>query len=175
VLFICENNLYAMGTRIERELSRIDLADHVRAYGMPADVVDGMDVLAVEAAASRAAGRVRAGGGPAFLECRTYRFRAHSMFDAELYRDKAEVEDWKVRDPILRLRAQLEAAGALDAVGFAGLDQEAAREVAHAVAFAEAGTWEPVGHLTHDVYTPRGAATAPAPGRPEEDRERRAG
>jgi pyruvate dehydrogenase E1 component alpha subunit len=154
VLFVCENNLYAMGTRIERALSDIDLTVKARTYGMPAEAVDGMDVIAVEAAARRAVEAVRAGRGPGFLECRTYRFRAHSMFDAELYRDKAEVEEWKQRDPIVRLRGQL-AAGGLDDNAFTALAAEAEREVAHAAAFAESGTWEPADQLTRDVYTPR--------------------
>jgi 2-oxoisovalerate dehydrogenase E1 component len=104
VLFLCENNLYAMGTHIERALSQQDLPAKARTYGMPADSVDGMDVMAVEEAAGKAVASVKAGNGPFFLEARTYRFRAHSMFDAELYRDKAEVEEWKKRDPIVLLR-----------------------------------------------------------------------
>jgi pyruvate dehydrogenase E1 component alpha subunit len=159
VLFLCENNLYAMGTRIERALSQTDVASKARTYGITAESVDGMDVVAVEAAARRAADTVRAEGGPFFLECRTYRFRAHSMFDAELYRDKAEVEEWKKRDPILLLRSQLATANALDEGAYAALDTEVEQEIARAVAFAEAGTWEPVEHLTRDVYTPREEVT----------------
>jgi pyruvate dehydrogenase E1 component alpha subunit len=152
VLFVCENNLYAMGTRVDRALSQTDLTGKARTYGMAADAVDGMDVLAVEEAARRAADAVRRGNGPLFLECRTYRFRAHSMFDAELYRDKAEVEEWKRRDPIAGLQAQLGAL--LDDVAFARLDAEVQEETACAVEFAEAGSWEPVEQLTRDVYTP---------------------
>jgi pyruvate dehydrogenase E1 component alpha subunit len=154
VLFVCENNLYAMGTRIERALSQTNLTATAATYGMPAESVDGMDVVAVDHAAARAAARVRAGNGPFFLECRTYRFRAHSMFDAELYRDKSEVDDWKQRDPIARLRSQLTETRVLDDDGFAALDAAVDQEVAHAVAFAEAGSWEPVDQLTRDVYTP---------------------
>ena len=153
VLFACENNLYAMGTRIERALSQTDVAAKARAYGIEATSVDGMDVVAVEDAARTAAARVRAGRGPQFLECRTYRFRAHSMFDAELYRDKAEVEEWKRRDPIQLLSARLEAAGLLDATRRAAVEHEVEAEIARAVGFAEAGTWEPIEHLTRDVYT----------------------
>jgi pyruvate dehydrogenase E1 component alpha subunit len=164
VLFVCENNLYAMGTRIERFLSQNDLTAKARTYGMAADSVDGMDVLAVEAAARGAASAVRSGGGPFFLESRTYRFRAHSMFDAELYRDKSEVEEWRKRDPIGLLRTRLEAASLIDDASFASLDAEVQEEVARAAAFAEAGTWEPVDQLTRDVYTPQrevsGAASA---------------
>jgi TPP-dependent pyruvate/acetoin dehydrogenase alpha subunit len=129
---------------------------------MPAETVDGMDVLAVEAATRRAAEAVRRGEGPAFLECRTYRFRAHSMFDAELYRDKSEVEAWKPRDPITtfisRLKERREANDAL----LAALDTSVADEIDLAVRFAETGTWEPVNDLLKDVYTrverPEGAA-----------------
>src|SRR5512134_2910438 len=109
VLFLCENNLYAMGTRIDRALARTDVALRAQGYGLRAEAVDGMDVLAVEGAAKAAAERVRAGSGPELLELRTYRFRAHSMYDAELYRDKAEVEAWKQRDPIVQLTQRLTA------------------------------------------------------------------
>jgi pyruvate dehydrogenase E1 component alpha subunit len=150
VLFLCENNLYAMGTHIERALSQQDLPAKARTYGMPADSADGMDVMAVEAAARQAVASVKAGHGPFFLEARTYRFRAHSMFDAELYRDKAEVEEWKKRDPIVLLRERIQ----IEDVEYDALDAAVLREVADAVAFAEAGTWEPIEQLTRDVYTP---------------------
>jgi len=153
VLFACENNLYAMGTRIDRALSQTDVAASARVYGMAAATVDGMDVDAVEAATHAAAERIREGGGPQFLEFRTYRFRAHSMFDAELYRDKAEVETWKRRDPIRLLSERLEGAGVLDAATRAAVEASVTTAVESAVAFAEAGTWEPVDQLLRDVYT----------------------
>ena len=153
VLFVCENNLYAMGTRIERALSVVDVAAKARAYEIVAETVDGMDVFAVEDAMRRAAADVRSGAGPRFLECRTYRFRAHSMFDAELYRDKAEVEEWKKRDPIGTLATRLRAEGELTDDDVAQIEAEVAGEVTAAVAFAEAGTWEPIDHLMSDVYT----------------------
>jgi TPP-dependent pyruvate/acetoin dehydrogenase alpha subunit len=153
VLFLCENNLYAMGTRIDRALSVVDVALKARAYGISAETVDGMDVCAVEDACRRAAADVRSGSGPRFLECRTYRFRAHSMFDAELYRDKAEVEEWKKQDPIGTLATRLRANGLLTDEDVARLEADVAAEVAGAVAFAEAGTWEPVSELLSDVYT----------------------
>lgn len=164
VLFVCENNLYAMGTRIERALSQTDLTASAATYGIAAQSVDGMDVLAVEAAARQAADLVRGGCGPRFLECRTYRFRAHSMFDAELYREQAEVVEWKKRDPIALLRARLEAAQGLDEAAFAALEAEVGREVGQAEAFADAGTWEPVERLTHDVHTPREVTSGTAAG-----------
>jgi pyruvate dehydrogenase E1 component alpha subunit len=102
VLFLCENNLYAMGTALERSESEPDIHRHAQSYRIPADVVDGMDVVAVEVALRKAADHVRETGGPYFVESHTYRFRAHSMFDPELYREKSEVEEWKKKDPIDR-------------------------------------------------------------------------
>ena len=154
VLFVCENNLYAMGTRIERALSQLDVAERARSYGIEAAVVDGMDVLAVEKGAQAAAALVREMKGPYFLECRTYRFRAHSMFDAELYRDKAEVDEWRKRDPIALLSGKLLAAGTLN-TALGEVEGAVEDEIEQAVAFSEAGTWEPVERLTTDVYTPR--------------------
>ncbi len=157
VLFMCENNLYAMGTALPRSEANTDLCDKARSYGMPAQPVDGMDVEAVMTAARRAVDEVRAGGGPQFLELRTYRFRAHSMFDPELYRDRQEVEVWKTRCPISGYVARLEAAGVLDGGQLAVLEDRVAEEIAAAVAYAEAGSWEPVEQLTRDVCA-RGAA-----------------
>lgn len=157
VLFVCENNLYAMGTAIERALSNVDIASHAARYNMPAVAVDGMDVLAVEAAARSAAQTVREGGGPCFIECRTYRFRAHSMFDAELYRDKSEVERWKLRDPILRLQQRLRDGGFLSDADAARIDSEVEREVDDAVTFSERATLEPIEELTRFVYAERAA------------------
>jgi pyruvate dehydrogenase E1 component alpha subunit len=153
VLFACENNLYAMGTRIERALSQTDVAAKARAYGLPASAVDGMDIMAVADATRAAVNRIRSGSGPELLEFRTYRFRAHSMFDAELYRDKAEVEEWKRRDPIRSFAARLEQERVIDLPAHAALVADVEAEIDRAVAFAEAGTWEPVEELTRDVYT----------------------
>lgn len=152
VLFLCENNLYAMGTALALTESQVDLCAKARSYDMPADRVDGMDVTAVERAALAAVATVRAGDGPRFLELATYRFRAHSMFDAELYREKREVESWKLRDPIASLSTLMKLGGALDEAGLSALESEVAAELDAAVAFAEAGTLEPVDDLTRDVY-----------------------
>jgi pyruvate dehydrogenase E1 component alpha subunit len=154
VLFACENNLYAMGTRIERALSQTDVTTKARAYGIEASAVDGMDVLAVERTTRAAVAAIRAGAGPRFIEYRTYRFRAHSMFDAELYRDKSEVDEWKKRDPIELYSAQLAAAGQIDGPRRSALEQDVEREIDAAVDFAEKGTWEPIAELTRDVCTP---------------------
>ncbi len=151
VLFCCENNLYAMGSALRRTQSETDLALKASAYEMPAWPVDGMDVAAVADAAARAAAMVRDGGSPAFLELRTYRYRPHSMYDPELYRPKAEVEGWKARDPIDALDGRLRASGLLDDATRAALEGEVAEEIEAAVAFAEAGTDEPVAELTRFV------------------------
>jgi pyruvate dehydrogenase E1 component subunit alpha len=157
VLFLCENNLYAMGTALARHESQTDLTVKASGYGLPAEAVDGMDVLAVADAVRRAATRGREGGGPSFLELRTYRFRAHSMYDPELYRDKREVEQWRLRDPIIGFIARMREAGLLAAGDLERLEREVEAEVADALAFADAGTLEPVEDLTRDVYTPREA------------------
>jgi pyruvate dehydrogenase E1 component alpha subunit len=153
VLFCCENNLYAMGTSLARSESEPDLAHKAGSYGMPARTVDGMDVLAVEEAAGEAAAGIRAGGGPVFLELRTYRFRAHSMYDPERYRSKEEVESWRTRDPIHTLATRLADAGSLTGADREAIDAEAEAEVDGAVAFAEAGSLEPVEDLTRFVYS----------------------
>jgi pyruvate dehydrogenase E1 component alpha subunit len=154
VLFLCENNLYAMGTPIEQELARTDIALRAESYGIPAEAVDGMDVLAVETAARRAADEVRGGGGPRLVELRTYRFRAHSMADPDLYRTKEEIERWKLRDPIALFEERLRAADLLTDADLAALESEIAAELDEAVAIAEAGPLEPIEDLTRDVYTP---------------------
>jgi pyruvate dehydrogenase E1 component alpha subunit/2-oxoisovalerate dehydrogenase E1 component len=154
VLFVCENNYYAMGTRLDVSHSVTDLAKKAAVYGVAANAVDGMDVLAVQEAAGQAAAAVRAGDGPYFLECRTYRFRAHSMYDPELYRTKEEVEEWKKRDPIPALAARLK----LSDAQLAELEKAVADEVAQAVEFAESGTWEPVEDLARFVYSERNSS-----------------
>ena len=155
VLFVCENNRYAMGTALARAQSETDLALRASSYRMPAWAVDGMDVLAVEEAARQAATAVRGGGGPHFLELRTYRFRAHSMYDPDLYRDKAEIERWKERDPIPALVSRLSAEGALGDEDQERLERDVQAEVDDAVAFAEAGTLEPVADLQRFVVSER--------------------
>ena len=153
VLFCCENNLYAMGTAIERSESQTDLCAKAAAYGMATLKVDGQDVVAVHEATRKAQGQVRGGDGPCFVEYQTYRFRAHSMFDAELYRDKREVEEWKTRGPLHTFSARLKAEGKLSEEEFLALDRQVGAEVDRAVAFAEAGQWEPVEDLARDLYT----------------------
>jgi TPP-dependent pyruvate/acetoin dehydrogenase alpha subunit len=143
-----------MGTHLARHQAQTDIARKAEAYGLPGEAVDGMDVLAVEAATRQAVEAVRRGDGPFLLEARTYRFRAHSMYDPELYRNKDEVAQWKKRDPIVTYEARLRQWGLLTDAEKAKSEAAVDAEIAEAVAFAEAGLWEPVGDLTKDVYTP---------------------
>jgi pyruvate dehydrogenase E1 component alpha subunit len=158
VLFCCENNLYAMGTALDRSESETDLTLKASSYEMPAWPVDGMDVLAVDAAARRACDAIRAGGGPHFLELRTYRFRAHSMYDPERYREKVEVEEWKERDPLDTFVVAATAAGLVTDEDVAAIERDVAAEIDAAIAFAEAGTPEPVEDLTRFVTSERETA-----------------
>ncbi len=153
VLFVCENNLYAMGTAIRYSHSIVEIEKKGPAYGIETAAVDGMDILAVENAAKEAALKVRTTGKPYFLVCNTYRFRAHSMFDAELYREKSEVEEWKKRDPIPRLQNLLLSQDMITQKDILELNNKVEEEVQKAVDFAEAGTWEPVEELTKFVYS----------------------
>jgi len=154
VLFVCENNLYGMGTALERAESETNLAKKAACYRIDARQVDGMDVYAVSAAAQEAVSSIRSGGGPVFLECLTYRFRAHSMYDAELYRDKAEVEEWKKKGPLVTLQKRLEELGIWDRIDADALETEVAAIIDDAVDFAERGALEPLGDLETFVYSP---------------------
>ncbi len=161
VLFVCENNLYAMGTALALSESETDIERKAACYRIASEAVDGMDVVAIEAAARRAVHAVRESRKPYFLECRTYRLRAHSMFDAQLYRDKAEVEAWRHKEPIIRFQTWLESNHIIHADDVSRIQAEVDAEITEAVAFAEAGTWEPVGELTRFTY----AESAPPPAR----------
>jgi pyruvate dehydrogenase E1 component alpha subunit len=151
VVFLCENNLYAMGTALVRHQAQTDISLKAGSYGLGSQAVDGMDVLAVEAAAKLAADAVRSGNGPFLLELRTYRFRAHSMADPDLYRLKEEIEEWKERDPILLFETRLREWGLLTEADSARIEKEIAVEIDEAVRFAEASPFEPVEELLKDV------------------------
>lgn len=152
VLFLCENNLYAMGTALRFTESMTGIARKGDSYDVANAAVDGMDVLAVSAAAAKAVAKVR-DGLPYLLECRTYRFRPQSMFDAEQHRSKEEVAEWRKRDPIPLFFNTMKAAGILDDADYALVEAEVTKEIDHAVSFAEAGTLEPVHDLTRFVYS----------------------
>lgn len=153
VLFLCENNLYAMGTALNRHESQTEIFRKAEAYGMESAVVDGMDVTGVRHAMQVAVDYVRAGRGPYLLEARTYRFRAHSMYDAELYRSHEEVDEWKKRDPITLFTEQATKCSLLNGSDLDVIENAVANEVAEAVAIAESGSWEPATDLLKDVYT----------------------
>lgn len=155
VLFLCENNLYAMGTALARSESEIDIAAKARSYRLNATAVDGMDAFAVETAVRAAAESIRRGEGPVFLEMRTYRFRAHSMFDAQLYREKSEIEAWQKKGPIISLTTRLKAAGLMSEADYQRLEHEARTEVEESVAFAERSDWEPITDLERFVFAER--------------------
>jgi pyruvate dehydrogenase E1 component alpha subunit len=158
VLFCCENNLYAMGTALERSESQPDLCVKAASYGVRTERVDGMDVVAVHEAAKAATAEVRGGRGPVFVEFRTYRFRAHSMFDPELYRRKEEVEEWKKRGPLHTFTDRLKAQGLFAESDFERLEADVQAEVRAAVEFAEASPWEATADLYRDV---RASVTPP--------------
>jgi pyruvate dehydrogenase E1 component alpha subunit len=155
ILFCCENNRYAMGTALARAQAQTDLALRAASYGMPAWAVDGMDVLDVEQAARHAAQTVRGGGGPHFLELRTYRFRAHSMYDPDRYRAKAEIGVWKQHDPVETLAARLRDAGELTDDGLDAIEADISEQLDRAIESARGDPLEPVENLTRFVYSPR--------------------
>ncbi len=154
ILFVCENNGYAMGTALSLSESQTDISAKAACYGIESETVDGMDVVAVEAAARRALKSIADTGKPYFLECRTYRFRAHSMFDAQLYRSKEEIAEWREKGPILRFQSWLQESGLLHSDEVSKIIVEVDEEIAEAVSFAEAGTEEPLDSLTQFVMSP---------------------
>lgn len=151
LLLVCENNRYAMGTALERHQAQTDLALRAASYGMVAWPVDGMDVEAVEQAARRAVEGIRAGAGPHFLELRTYRFRAHSMYDPDRYRDKAEIESWKSRDPIGLLVDRMRENGDPVDRDVARIERRVTAEIDAAVEAAQQAPEEPVETLLRHV------------------------
>lgn len=151
ILFVCENNLYSMGTAVERAEADTDFVHKASGYKVEGERVDGMDVVAVESAARNAVDRIRAGGDPYFLECRTYRFRAHSMFDAQLYRSKEEVEAWRKKGPIVRFQGWLEENRLIKSEEVSEMEREIDAEIAAAVTFAEAGALESISDVERFV------------------------
>jgi pyruvate dehydrogenase E1 component alpha subunit len=153
LLLVCENNRYAMGTALAKEHGQTDLALRAASYGATAWPVDGMDPLEVNRAAERAVTEIRGGGGPVFLEMRTYRFRAHSMYDPDRYRAKEEVAGWRERDPIELLADRLRADGALTDADRAEIDAAVTRRIDAAVDRAEQDDEESVEELRRFVYS----------------------
>jgi pyruvate dehydrogenase E1 component alpha subunit len=137
VVFVCENNLYNFSVHYKKTMLLDNVADRAAAYGIPGQVVDGMDLLAVYGAAGEAIKRARQGDGPTLLECKTYRFMGHSRFEPAGYRSKEEVEAWKKRDPIPMLREWLLKSLLTSEAEFEEIDNAVAMEIEAAVAFAE--------------------------------------
>ncbi|NNL03370.1 MAG: pyruvate dehydrogenase (acetyl-transferring) E1 component subunit alpha [Eudoraea sp.] len=154
VLFLCENNLYGMGTALRFSHSVQDLEKKGAAYGVVSAKTNGMDLLEVKKAVEKATAYIKSTGKPYFLVCNTYRFRAHSMFDAQLYREKTEVDEWKKRDPILTFSNQLLQNELISRDDIDTIEEKVSAEVQKAVDFAEAGTFEPVEDLKKYVYSP---------------------
>ena len=155
ILFICENNRYGMGTALEFSESEVNLSTKAASYRLTSSQVDGMNVIDVAEATKKAVANIRSGQGPVFLECLTYRFRAHSMFDAELYREKTEVEKWKKKGPLVTFGKKLEEMGLWSKIKIEELEEEIKRIIDEAVDFAEKGTWEPISDLEKFVYSPK--------------------
>lgn len=159
VLFICENNSYAMGTALALSESETNIAKKASGYGMTAVQVDGMNVVDVEAASSKAVEKIRQTNKPYFLECQSYRFRGHSSFDGQLYRDKAEVKSWQQKGPVIRLITWLKENNRLKEDELNNIEAEIKDEIQEAIIFAEQGPWEPISELTKDVYSPSTSST----------------
>ena len=153
VLFVCENNRYAMGTALMLTESETDIYKKAAAYKINSKQIDGMDVIDVAKAAKRAVEDIKDGGGPMFLECLTYRFRAHSMFDAELYREKTEVEEWKKKDPLIVFENKLDEMGLWSEIDIKAIEEEIKNTIDEAVEFSENGTLEPLEDLEKFVYS----------------------
>lgn len=152
VIYIIENNLYGMSTSVEKASAVKDLYKKACAYNMPGEPVDGMDVLAVKEAVSRAVARARKGEGPTLLECKTYRYYGHSRSDSKVYRDKREEEEWKKRDPILTFSNKLLNAGIITPEELKKLKEEIEKEIAEAEEFALSSPYPPLEELEKDVY-----------------------
>jgi pyruvate dehydrogenase E1 component alpha subunit len=152
VLWVCENNIYGMGTAVGRASAVSEIQQKAEGYGMAHKRVDGMDVMAVYKAAKEAIETVRSGSGPSMLECMTYRFRGHSMGDPERYRKHEEVKEWEEQDPIGRYRAFLTTSKKATVKALDGIDERALEDVQNAVEFAEASPEPPLESLYDNVY-----------------------
>ena len=152
VIFVCENNGYAMGTSVERTTIQTDIYKLGLPYGIPSSPVDGMDPVAVHNAMDEAVQRARAGEGPTFLEMRTYRYKGHSMSDPQKYRIKEELESYKAKDPIDAVKAAILEKKYADEAWFEQMDEKIKAEVDESVRFAEESPWPEASELYTDVY-----------------------
>lgn len=152
VVWVCENNYYAIGTSVPRSSASESLSRKARAYEMPTYTVDGMDFFKMQSVAERAIANARAGKGPSFIEAKCSRYRGHSMSDPDTYRSKDEIAYWKNRDPIPKIKAAIQHDFGADEAEFDELDAKVQQVLDEAVAFAEAGAELPTGALYDDLY-----------------------
>jgi pyruvate dehydrogenase E1 component alpha subunit len=152
IVWVCENNYYAIGTNVPRSSAEISMAKKARAYKMPTDVVDGMDFFKMQSVAKRAMARARAGKGPSFIEAKCYRYRGHSMSDPATYRTKEEVDFWRKRDPIPKMKEAIKYDFEMEDHEFEEIDKKVKQALDEAVAFAEAGHELPKERLFEDLY-----------------------
>ncbi|QOP41329.1 pyruvate dehydrogenase (acetyl-transferring) E1 component subunit alpha [Sulfurimonas marina] len=153
ILFVCENNRYAMGTALQYTESQTDIYKKAESYNIHAKQVDGMDVIEIAKAAARAVEDIKDSSKPVFLECLTYRFRAHSMFDAELYREKEEVKEWKEKGPLVVFEQKLKELGLWSELDIEAIEAEIKDTIDDAVTFAENSELEPLEDLEKFVYS----------------------
>jgi acetoin:2,6-dichlorophenolindophenol oxidoreductase subunit alpha len=154
VIFVCENNQYAMSMAMARATAVANVADRASAYAMPGVIVDGNDFAAVAEASFAATDRARAGEGPTLIEAKTYRTRGHSRSDRNRYRSRGEIEAWKARDPIVRFEQEIIALGLATEAQVAAITAEVEREMAEAIAEASASPWPAAADVMRDVYSP---------------------
>jgi len=152
VVFLCENNQYAMSTPVKKAFPIENIADRAAAYGMPGVVVDGNDVLAVYRATKEAVERARRGDGPTFIECKTYRWKGHSKSDQQRYRTREEVEAWKKKDPISRFRSMLIREGIITEEEAERIEREAKETIEEAVRFAQNSPEPSLEGIEEEVY-----------------------
>jgi pyruvate dehydrogenase E1 component alpha subunit len=152
VIFICENNQYAMGTSVERTSNVIDIYKLADGYDMPADKVDGMTPENVHEHVSRAVKRAREGDGPTLLELKTYRYKGHSISDPQKYRTKEEVEEYREQDPLIKVRNKILESNFASAADLDQIDQKINLIVEESVRFAEESPWPDDSELLKDVY-----------------------
>jgi pyruvate dehydrogenase E1 component alpha subunit len=152
VIFVCENNLYAMGTRQSKAMVLENIADRALSYGIPGVSVDGNDVIAVYEVAREAVARAREGGGPTLIECKTYRHKGHSRIDPAKYRSKEEVEEWLKKDPIERLRRRILKTTVLTEADIQHVEKDISEEVEEAVKYAIDSPYPDPYEALEDVY-----------------------
>ena len=152
VIFVCENNQYAMSTPVKKAFPIENIADRAAAYGMPGVVVDGNDVLAVYRATKEAVERARRGDGPTLIECKTYRWKGHSKSDQQRYRTREEVEAWKKKDPISRFRSRLIKEGIITEEEAERIEREAKETIEEAVRFAQNSPEPSLEGIEEEVY-----------------------